>query len=174
MKIVLTGEPGIGKTTLIKRLVKVLGERAIGFWTEEVRDPRTKKRIGFKVVTTEGKGMLFASKTYTSRYLVGSYGVNLQNFESLALPVLQKALQEDRVVVVDEIGKMELFSKPFKELVRRLIRDPKKRMLLTIPIRDVDPLVAEVRRLPGAVLLEVTKENRNSLFEDILTLLDRV
>jgi len=43
MKIILTGEPGIGKTTIIKKLLQRLGNRVIGFWTEEVRDPKTKK-----------------------------------------------------------------------------------------------------------------------------------
>jgi len=71
----------------------------------------------------------------------------------------------------DEVGKMELFSKPFKELIRRIIYDPTKSLVITIPIRDVDPLVAEIRRLRGAVLLEITKENRDSLLEDVLYLL---
>ena len=172
MKIVLTGEPGIGKTTLIKKLAKVLGNKAIGFWTEEVRDPKTKKRTGFKVVSTEGNSLLFASKTFTSKHLVGSYGVNVQRFESVALPILEKALRENKVVLVDEVGKMELFSKPFRELIRALIYDPRKHMVITIPIRDVHPLVAEIRRLTGAVLLEVNKENRDGLLEDILSLLD--
>ncbi len=174
MKIVLTGEPGIGKTTLIKKLAKVLRNKVIGFWTEEVRDPKTKKRTGFKVVSTEGKSLLFASKTFTSKHLVGSYGVNVQRFESVALPILEKALQEDKVVLVDEVGKMELFSKPFRDLIRELIHDTRKDMVITIPIRDVHPLVAEIRRLKGAVLLEINKENRDGLLEDILNLLDRV
>jgi nucleoside-triphosphatase len=172
MKIVLTGEPGVGKTTLIKKLLKHLGDRAVGFWTEEVRDPQTRKRTGFKIVTTEGKSLLFASKTFTSKHLVGSYGVNVQRFESLAIPVLQKALGEDRIVVIDEVGKMELFSKTFVGLVRKLIHDPRKSMVITIPTRDVHPLVAEIRRLKGAVLMEVTKENRDALVENILNLLD--
>ncbi len=174
MKIVLTGEPGIGKTTLIKKLAKVLWDRVIGFWTEEVRDPKTKKRIGFKIVSTEDKSLLFASKTFASKHLVGSYGVNVQRFESVALPILEKALEENKIVLVDEVGKMELFSKPFRELIRKLVYDPRKDMVITLPIRDVHPLVAEIRRFKGAVLLEVKKENRDGLLEDILNLLDRV
>ncbi|MFN3599291.1 MAG: NTPase [Aquificaceae bacterium] len=171
MKVIITGEPGVGKTTLIKKFVKTVGkDKVIGFWTEEVRDPESRKRTGFKITTTEGKSLLFASKTFTSKHLVGSYGVNVQRFENLALPILQKALGERKIVVVDEVGKMELFSKPFKELIGALIYHPSKDLLITIPIRDVDPLVAEIRRLKGAVLLEITKENRDSLLEDIVNL----
>jgi nucleoside-triphosphatase len=91
MKIILTGEPGIGKTTIIKKLLQRLGDKAIGFWTEEVRDPKTKKRTGFKVISTEGNAQLFASKFFTSKHLVGSYGVNTARFESVVLPILEKA-----------------------------------------------------------------------------------
>ncbi|MFN3870436.1 MAG: NTPase [Aquificaceae bacterium] len=171
MKVIITGEPGIGKTTLVKKFIKSVGkEKVIGFWTEEVRDPESRKRTGFKITTTEGKSLIFASKTFTSKRLVGSYGVNIQRFESLALPILQKALGEKKIVVIDEVGKMELFSKPFRQLVKSLIYHPSKDLLVTIPIRDVDPLVAEIRRLKGAVLLEITKENRDNLLEDLINL----
>jgi nucleoside-triphosphatase len=173
MKIILTGEPGIGKTTLIKKLLQRLGNRAIGFWTEEVRDPKTKKRMGFKVVSTEGNTQLFASKFFTSKHLVGSYGVNTARFESVVLPILEKAKElKDVYIVIDEIGKMELFSKAFRELVREILFNPKYKVIATIPIRDVHPLVRDIRRLQGAVVIEVNKENRDLLVEEILKLLD--
>ena len=172
MKIIITGEPGVGKTTLIKKLVKALGSRATGFWTEEVRDIKTKKRIGFKVVSTNGESTLFASKTFTSKHIVGSYGVNVERFERIALPVLEKALKErEKVIIIDEIGKMEFFSKAFVKLVEKLMFDQRYNVVATIPIRDFHPLIKEIRRIPGAVYLEITKENRDNIVEDILGLI---
>lgn len=176
MKIIITGQPGIGKTTLIKKLVKKLGQDAIGFWTEEVRDPETNKRTGFRIITTDGKKRIFSSKFFTSKKLVGSYGVNVQYFEELAFPILEKAYVEakknkKKIIIIDEIGKMELFSKKFRDLVRQIIHDPTVKVVATIPIRDVHPLVKEIRRLSGAVLIELTKENRDFILEDILGLL---
>ncbi len=172
MKIIITGEPGIGKTTLVKKLISKLRDKAIGFYTEEVRDKKTKQRKGFKIIDTEGNKILFASKTFYSKHLVGSYGVNVKRFESIAIPILEKALKEkDKIVFIDEVGKMELFSKKFRELVRELIYDPSRKVVLTIPIRDVHPLVKEIRRLPGAVYIELTKENRENMDREILKLL---
>ncbi|WP_461831922.1 NTPase [Aquifex sp.] len=178
MKILITGEPGVGKTTLVKKIVQRLGNKAVGFWTEEVRDPETNKRTGFRIMTTDGKKRIFASKFFTSKKLVGSYGVNVQYFEEIALPILEKAYNEaksdkKKVIIVDEIGKMELFSKKFRELVRRIMYDPTVNVVATIPIRDVHPLVREIRRLPGAVLIELTPQNRDVILDDILNLLER-
>lgn len=172
MKVFITGMPGVGKTTLVRRVVEKLGDRAIGFWTEEVRDRKTRRRVGFKVVTTDGKETLFASKRFTSKKLVGSYGVNVKRFEDTVLPLLRRALKEtDKVVVVDEVGKMELFSKEFRELVRELAHNPRVKLLATLPVRDVHPLVRELRRLPGAVIIELNRENREGMDEEVLKLL---
>lgn len=171
MKVFITGEPGIGKTTLIRKVVEKLGDRAIGFWTQEVREG--KRRVGFKVVTTDGEERLFASKTFTSKHLVGSYGVNVKRFEELVLPILLRALKEGegKVVVIDEIGKMELFSKGFRDLVKEIAHNPRLKVLATLPIRDVHPLVKELRRMRGAVLIELRRENREGMEDEILKLL---
>ncbi|WP_457599788.1 NTPase [Hydrogenivirga sp.] len=172
MKVFITGEPGVGKTTLVKRVVDKLGDRTVGFWTEEVRNKKTGRREGFKVVTTDGGEALFASKRFTSKHLVGSYGVNVKKFEELVLPILKRALRErDKVVVVDEVGKMELFSRAFRELVRELAHDPKVTLLATLPIRDVHPIVKELRRMPGAVLIKLRKSNREGMEEEVMKLL---
>ncbi len=172
MKVVITGEPGVGKTTLVKRVVERIGDKSIGFWTEEVRNRKTKRREGFKVVTTEGKEEIFAHKRFTSKHLVGSYGVNLQKFEGVVIPLLEKAKRDrKKILVVDEVGKMELFSRRFREIIGDLVRDPARDMVITIPIRDVHPLVREIRRLPDAVVVELKKSNREGMEEEILKLL---
>ncbi|MGC8852927.1 MAG: NTPase [Hydrogenobacter sp.] len=172
MKVVLTGPPGIGKTTLVKKVVERIKDKAIGFWTEEVRDKVKKERTGFRIVSTDKKSIIFASKFFTSKYLVGSYGVNVERFESVALPILERALKEkDKIVVIDEVGKMELFSEKFANMVSLLLSDTKRSMLITIPIRDVHPLVKWIRRHPQVVLMELKKENRDALPEEIVNLL---
>jgi nucleoside-triphosphatase len=99
--------------------------------------------------------------------------VNTTRFESVALPILEKAKElKDVYIVIDEIGKMELFSKAFREMVREILFNPKYKVIATIPIRDVHPLVRDIRRLQGAVVIEVNKENRELLVEEILKLLD--
>jgi nucleoside-triphosphatase len=81
MKIFLTRKPSIDKTTVVKKLLSLLKDKAIGFWTEEFRDPETNKRLGFKVITTEGETAILASRSLNSPFKVGSYGVNIKDFE---------------------------------------------------------------------------------------------
>jgi len=84
---------------------------------------------------------------------------------------IRREAGRNRVVIVDEVGKMELFSKQFRDLVGRIVRDPGLNVVVTIPLRDVHPLVREIRRLPSAVLIELTRTNREGMAEEILSLL---
>ncbi|XP_032696998.1 cancer-related nucleoside-triphosphatase [Lontra canadensis] len=179
--VFLTGPPGVGKTTLIQKASEVLKSSGVpvdGFYTEEVRQGG--RRIGFDVVTLSGlRGVLsrIGSEPPARKCecRVGQYVVDLTSFEHLALPVLRDAGSsggpEHRVCVIDEIGKMELFSQPFLRAVRQTLATPGTVVLGTIPIPKGKPLalVEEIRNRNDVQVFSVTKENRNHLLPDIVT-----
>jgi len=171
MKIVLTGKPGIGKTTIIKKVADVLGEKAVGFYTEEFRDSLG-KREGFKIITLDGKEGILASKKLVSLYRVGSYGVNLKEFENLVLPVLEKAKEQDKIVIIDEIGKMELFSEKFARLVKDLFLMDKK-IIATVPLKNIHPLISWIKRNPEVHIIEVNYSNRDKLPEQMIRVFEK-
>nr|KAF6302572.1 nucleoside-triphosphatase, cancer-related [Pipistrellus kuhlii] len=100
---------------------------------------------------------------------VGQYVVDLTSFEQLALPVLD-AGAGPRVCVIDEVGKMELFSRPFLQAVRQALAAPGTVVLGTIPVPKGKPLafVEEIRSRADVQVVSVTKENRNHLLPDIV------
>ncbi len=171
MKILLTGKPGIGKTTVVKKVYAFLGEKASGFWTEEIRD-KTGKRIGFKIITTEKKECILASKYIDTHYRVSSYSVDINCIEKTAVPVLEKAILEDKIVLIDEIGKMELFSLRFLNIVKDIF-EKKHSILATVPIKNIHPFVKELKNRKDILLIEVTYSNRDNLPEKIIHLLNR-
>ncbi|XP_041978349.1 nucleoside-triphosphatase THEP1 [Aricia agestis] len=146
---ILTGEPGVGKTTLITKLCKLLNETGIktsGFITEEVRENRVRK--GFDVVTLDGvQGKLARDQQLLgapSKYTVGKYGVLISDFERVAIPTLQ--MVENGCLVIDEIGKMEFFSLAFKNKIKELFDERSNNFILaTIPIRKSDNLIEGIR-----------------------------
>ncbi|KAG6932805.1 nucleoside-triphosphatase, cancer-related, partial [Chelydra serpentina] len=179
--VFLTGPPGIGKTTLIQKATEALKSSGVpidGFYTEEVREGG--RRIGFDVVTLSGRrGTLsrLGSDSSTARreYRVGQYIVDLVSFEHLVLPVLRNVdLGSDtgkNVYVIDEIGKMELFSRSFIQAVRQTLTGSGTTILGTIPIPKGKPLglVEEIRSRRDVMVFNVTKENRDNILQDIVT-----
>lgn len=148
-----------------------------GFYTEEVRQEG--RRIGFDVVTLSGlRGPLSRVGSEppqgSPECRVGQYVVDLTSFEQLALPVLRDASSSSgtghRVCVIDEIGKMELFSQSFIQTVRQTLSSPGMVILGTIPIPKGKPLalVEEIRNRNDVKVFTVTKENRNRLLQDIV------
>ncbi|CAK6442265.1 unnamed protein product [Pipistrellus nathusii] len=178
--VFLTGPPGVGKTTLIQKASEALKSSGVpvdGFYTQEVRHGG--RRIGFDVVTLSGRrgplsrvGAVPPPGTRECR--VGQYVVDLTSFEQLALPVLDAGAgcggPGPRVCVIDEVGKMELFSRPFLQAVRQALAAPGTVVLGTIPVPKGKPLafVEEIRSRADVQVVSVTKENRNHLLPDIV------
>ncbi|KAK2167213.1 hypothetical protein LSH36_31g06006 [Paralvinella palmiformis] len=152
--IVLTGPPGVGKTTLIHKTCQGLQKAGIkvqGFYTEELREKG--RRIGFDVVTLDGhRGQL-------ARIISDEPGSSRQ-YKKDTPPVY----------VVDEVGKMELFSQRFVQAVRDLLAKPSSTILATIPIPKGRPIafVEEIRSNREAVVFQISRENRDHILEDII------
>lgn len=165
MKLFLTGRPGIGKTTIIKKFVERHRDKVVGFWTEEMRDSRNGERIGFMIFTTQGNSAVLARKGLHSPFRVGKYGVDLGLFESLVLGFLDKAIEnEEKIVVIDEVGKMELFSPKFQRLVEEIVFLRENPVLGTIPESNFHPLLKRIKSSDRVKVILITEKNRNSVF----------
>jgi len=168
VKLALTGRPGIGKTTAVKRVASLLGDRAGGFWTEEIR--KDGRRWGFKVVRSDGVECLLASVEGSSPYRVGRYLVFVDEFNRCAVPFLKELLNEKPfLVVVDEIGKMELLSSKFEELCYRILEE-EGNFLVTLPLKNFHPLILEFKR--RFKVIHLTLENRDEIPFKIVKLLE--
>ncbi|XP_034007704.1 cancer-related nucleoside-triphosphatase isoform X1 [Trematomus bernacchii] len=181
--VFLTGPPGVGKTTVVQKACEALMSSGVGvegFYTEEVREGG--RRVGFDVVTVTGeRGQLsrirdLAGSSHGRReHTVGQYVVDLPSFENVALPLFRNVGSAEggsrKVFVIDEIGKMEIFSKPFIRAVRQTLDSSSCTVLGTIPIPKGKPLglVEEVRSRRDVKIFTVSKENRNTILQDILS-----
>jgi len=167
-KVLLTGRPGVGKTTVLVRLAALLGREAAGFYTAEVRE--ADRRVGFEIVTLGGERAVLADAGSVSRYRVGKYGVEVDNL-ALAVGELERALGsgENTCLLIDEIGKMELFSPAFREIVRRCFAAPNP-VVATIMAKP-HPFCDALKNRPGVRLVTVTPANRDRLPRELLAFL---
>ncbi|MDO8568611.1 MAG: NTPase [Dehalococcoidales bacterium] len=155
----LTGRPGTGKTSLIKQVVTDLKVRAGGFYTEEIRSHG--ERLGFKLVTLDGKAATLAHIDFKSAQRVSRYGVDIEALERVGVVALKQAATGCELVVVDEIGKMELLSSDFRETIRQII-DSGKRVLGTIMLSS-NPWADEIKHQAQVKLVTVTRENHQEI-----------
>ncbi len=157
--VLLTGKPGIGKTTAIRKIAGELGDRPLGgFYTEEVRE--SGRRKGFCIATFAGSSRVFAHVDYPKRCQVGKYGVDVGILEALAIPSLKLEV-EKTIYLVDEIGKMECLSGKFVAAIDEVLASNK--LVVATIARRGGGFIAEVKERPGYVLREVTKVNRDEL-----------
>lgn len=160
----LTGSPGVGKTTLIRDVLSKVSKRAGGFYTQEIRSGST--RQGFKIITLDGKEALLAHTGVSSPYRVGKYGVDLQSLEDTAVAAVHRAIEESELIVIDEIGRMELFSPRFREAVLKAV-DSGKQVLGTIMLKP-HPFTDEIKRHPAVTVIHLNRDNRNEVAARIL------
>ncbi|UCC68615.1 MAG: NTPase [Armatimonadota bacterium] len=165
--LLITGPPGCGKTTIVRAVVEQLRQssaRPRGFWTEEMRERGA--RTGFRIETIAGATGTLARVGVSSPHRVGRYGVDIEGFESVGVAEVEAALAEAQrgepvVLVIDEIGKMELFSERFCRAVERAFSEV-PHVLATIMQRS-HPFADALKARCDVRLLTVTGQNRAAL-----------
>ena len=170
--LLLTGRPGVGKTTVIKKVAEALGDQAGGFYTEEIRGADGRRR-GFRLVALDGDKAVMAHIDLRGegRPRVSRYGVAVDAIEQVGVTALRRAMAANQVIIVDEIGKMELFCEPFKEAVIAAVngRNP----VLATATSGSHPWVDELKARQQVEIWNVTTRNRDKMPESVLQHLER-
>lgn len=162
--LLITGIPGVGKTTFITHLSKAIEElHPAGFITREIREAGN--RVGFEIVGFDGSSRLLSHVDIRSRYHGGNYGVDVEGFEEYLVSLDLEGTGE-RPIIIDEIGKMECYSPLFRELVIRLMESD--RLFIATIARNGTPFIELVKKRQDVLLFEITRENRDLLREPVL------
>ena len=167
--IFITGQPGIGKTTILLNAVETLkkkGYKVGGMISREVRERGV--RVGFQIIDiyTGQQGWLAHVKQSVGPQ-VSKYRVNLGDLKTIGANSILNAVKETNIVTIDEIGPMELFSPAFKDAVIQAL-ESNKPLLGTIHHKTQDALISTIRTRKDTEILEVTYENRNTLHNLII------
>ena len=167
--LLLTGPPGIGKTTVLSRAAVALNAKGYhvgGMISREIR--QNHERLGFEIVdlTTTQHGWL-AHVNQKEGPQIGKYRVNLENLDKIGAQAIGTATETCEIVIIDEIGPMELFSENFKQAVKKTLNGAKL-VIAAIHWRTQDMLIHEARNREDAETTIITAENREALSEEIV------
>jgi len=173
----VTGRPGIGKTTVIMNATDELRKRGYivgGMVTREVREKGT--RIGFEIVdVNKGQKGWLAHTNQPAGPRVGKYRVNLDDLDRIGVAAIRDALVTADIVVIDEIGPMELFSSKFRQVMNDVLSSDRT-VLGVIHHKTREPLIDSIKKRGDAEIVEAHLRNRDSLhnviIERVLEVLD--
>jgi nucleoside-triphosphatase len=160
----VTGSPGIGKTTILLKTAEALekkGYKIGGMLSREAREKGV--RVGFEIIDIETKRRGWLAHTRQSNGpQIGKYRVNLADLDSTGALAIRNAAVNAQIVIIDEIGPMELHSSAFKEAVTEALSSGKP-VIGVIHERAKDSLINEIRKRDDAQIIQVTRGNRDRI-----------
>ncbi|MBS7646562.1 MAG: NTPase [Candidatus Bathyarchaeia archaeon] len=167
--LLLTGRPGVGKTTLMLKVIDILKSRGYsvgGMISREVRKAGT--RIGFEILdlASSRRGWLAHVNQKTGPQ-VSRYRVNIADLDSVGVEAILKAVRECNIIAIDEIGPMELFSEKFRKAVQEAVESGKL-VAGVIHWKARDKLVETIKARQDTEIFTVTFENRDKLHQKVV------
>lgn len=171
MKYFLSGVPRVGKTTALKKIIAEIGsEKFSGFYSEEV--VVNYQRTGFKVISLDGTESIFASIYSNSLTRVGRYGIDIKKFENIAIHSINKSLNQNKIIVIDEIGPMQISSNKFLYTIENLL-ESSHTVLGTIYF-DSHPVIDKIKQKKDINTFHLNKHNNKDIIRRIQTELNQI
>jgi len=173
-KILITGPPRCGKSTLISKLIKFYSIEKnyiiYGFLTPEVRE--SGNRIGFDIVDIFSGNISQLARVgdFKTKYKVGKYNVFVEKFNKYLENILDLDGKPLNLIVIDEIGKMELFSMKFQNFIRKIFSSNLP-VLATIGLKLRHPLKNDLIKLPSVEVLTLNRQNSQNIFEKVTSII---
>lgn len=167
LRLGITGKPKIGKSTIIKEVIRRLKAEGIavgGMLTSDIHEGG--RRVGFSIedISTGEQGILAHVRPHQHGPKVGKYTVNLTDLDRIGTHSINAALTQQSepriIIIVDEIGPMELKSKRFIDAVEEAVRSDKP-LIVSVHQRSAHELVRHIKS--EFEILEVTETNRDGM-----------
>lgn len=175
LKIGLTGLPGAGKTTAVLRIIEMLkktdDELKVGGMINEpvLKDRRV---VGFSTRNlVTGESAVFGSTKFESKFTVGNIGFDFSKLDEVGVKAIREATETCDIIVIDEVGKIEVESQMFVDVVKEAV-EAEKPMIITLHKKSRNPLLQDIRRRDDVRLLDITPTNRNLLPHKIVRLMN--
>jgi nucleoside-triphosphatase len=166
-RVAITGRPGVGKTTLIERVLPLVSATYGGFLTKEVR--KCGHRVGFALVDLgTGEERLFARVHSSAGTKFGRYAVDIGAVERVGVPAILRAIETKELVVIDEIAPMELSALGFVAAVEQALASDKA-LLIATHAHATHPVADRARQ--ELQLVRIRLGNRDSLVDNVVALL---
>lgn len=160
----ITGEPGSGKTSIVKRSISILRKKELvpgGVYCPEIRDEGIRK--GFKIVNVmNDNSRILAHVNQEDGPKVSKYRVNVSNIDEISKKSIELALEKADFIVIDEIAPMEVYSEEFKKIVKKAL-DSLKPVIAVIHMRSKSGFIGEVKNRSDIQTFQVNPENRDRL-----------
>ncbi len=166
----ITGYPGSGKTTVIRRVTTKLdgyNYSVSGLYSPEIKNTED-ERVGFELVDlSSGDSRCLAHIEEDKDPAIGKYGVNVENIDRMTDKALNGEIESSDFVVIDEIAPMEVFSDVFREEVREAL-ETEKPVIASIHKERKNGFIGKVKERNDAELIEVERDNRDELPGELL------
>lgn len=161
--ILLTGPPRVGKTTALKHIIDTINfDDCVGFFTEEIRDETD--RIGFKCVSLDGREAILADVKHDSPVRLGRYGLNLQAFEQIAIEVINSAIKDRKILIIDEIGPMQLYSHKFQEVFLDAL--DRAELIIGTIFYGLHPITDQIKLKENVQLFALSNDKRDRVLAE--------
>ena len=173
-KILITGPPRCGKSTLISKLIEYYTIKKnytiYGFLTPEVK--KSGIRIGFDIVDifSGDRSQLARVGDFKTKYKLGKYNIFIDEFENYLETTLLLEKKKVDLIIIDEIGKMELFSKKFQDFIKRIF-SLDIAILATIGLKLKHLIKNYLLNLPTVQLLNLNRQNFQTILQKVIFLI---